>query len=239
MQFWAERHRQASTASGEDEQPVLAETISITARDETARASIIQSSTSPGRENELNRSHPIQRDKKPRWRHCLRIPCQRRGPTTELQRTRHGNSWRFLSTPGLVWKTDCYWCLPFKSPSSEGTPLQGWSNFLERWLRGHPLKGSVTLSKLVGEGQTAGGGNSCATEKTQQVILTLERLGNRHKLLRILATCKRRVRREDGCGGVPRGTSCKKTHREGGGEWVKHSPESPRDESHPAVPHGT
>lgn len=128
--IWDERHRQASTANGEGEQPILAETISITARDETARAYIIRSPTSPGRENDLNRNHPIQRDKKPRWRLCLRIPCQKRVPVTELQRTRHWNNWRFLSTPGLVWKTGCHWCLPFKSPSSEGTTLQGWSNFL-------------------------------------------------------------------------------------------------------------
>lgn len=58
-------------------------------------------------------------------------------------------------------------------------------------------------------------------EKTQtekKIILTLERLGSRHKLLHILATCIRHVRREDGCGGVPHGTSCKKTH---GGEGAE------------------
>lgn len=47
-------------------------------------------------------------------------------------------------------------------------------------------------------------------QKQHRTLLTLGTTGSLHTPLRSLATCTRRVRREGGCAGAPRGTNCKK-----------------------------
>ena len=53
----------------------------------------------------------------------------------------------------------------------------------------------------------------CKTRKQHRIILTWETIGNLRIRLHSLATCIRRVHREDGCEDAPRGTNWKKTHR--------------------------